>query len=89
MQVDQHEPENYRNLSLASHVGFIFDKTLTEAAAEHISTFSHHTWYDNAKAKIAPTHTFIPSPIVNKTDNVRLNVPLRRFRLTIFAVEKQ
>ena len=88
MQVDQQEPNSYRNLSLAHHVDFIFDETVTVTAAEHISNFSHHTWYDDAKLRIAPTHRFIPSPIVDKTDNVRINVILRRVRVTISAVEK-
>ena len=87
MQVDQHEPDSYRNLSLTSHVGFIFDKTVAVTAAEHISNFSHNTLYDDAKARIVPTHTFIISPIVDKTGNVRINVTLRRVRVTIFAVE--
>jgi len=88
MQVDQQETDSYRNLSLTRHVDFIFDKTVTVTEAKHISSFSHHTWYYDAKARIGPTHTFIPSPIVEKTGNVRINVTLRRAHVIIFAVEK-
>jgi hypothetical protein len=88
MQVDQQENNSYRNLSLTRHVGFILHKTVTETAPEHIYSFSHHTWHYDAKARIAPTHTFIPSPIVDKKGNVRINVALRRVRETIFAVGK-
>jgi len=88
MQVDQQEADSYRNLSLNRHLGFKFDKTVTVTAAEHISSFSHHTWYYDAKARIAPNHPFNPSPIVDKTGNVRINVTFRRVRVTIFCCGK-